>query len=205
MPAPVSPSAHGAERAASATRLWDEAARPSRQQDAGRPSGPARAGPNASAELVGVHDMLRQELAAIRDVIAQVRAGAVAADRARSHISQMTMRQNNWTMGAYCQSYCRIVSQHHSLEDVAVFPHLQARDPALGPVLDRLQYEHVVIHGVLDSIDQALVEYIARPGDTSALQEVVDQLSDALLSHLAYEERELIEPLSRHGFYDLRT
>jgi hemerythrin-like domain-containing protein len=163
------------------------------------------AGQAASSELVQVHDMLRQELAAIRDVIAQVRAGSLAAGRARSEISQMTMRQNNWTMGAYCQSYCRIVTQHHSLEDVAVFPHLRAKDPALGPVLDRLQDEHVVIHGLLDSIDQALVEYIVKPDDTSAVQEAVGQLSDALLSHLGYEERELVEPLARHGFYDLGT
>ena len=29
----------------------------------------------------------------------------------------------------------------------------------------------------------------------------IDLLTDALLSHFAYEERELIEPLARHGFY----
>jgi len=28
-----------------------------------------------------------------------------------------------------------------------------------------------------------------------------DLLSDALLSHLSYEERELVEPLARLGFY----
>jgi hypothetical protein len=28
----------------------------------------------------------------------------------------------------------------------------------------------------------------------------VDLLTDTLLSHLAYEERELIGPLARHGF-----
>ncbi len=30
---------------------------------------------------------------------------------------------------------------------------------------------------------------------------VLDRLTDTLLSHLAYEERELVEPLARHGFY----
>ncbi len=29
----------------------------------------------------------------------------------------------------------------------------------------------------------------------------VEALSSALLSHFAYEERELVGPLSRHGFY----
>ena len=31
------------------------------------------------------------------------------------------------------------------------------------------------------------------------VQEAVDLLSDALLSHLSYEERELVEPLARLG------
>ena len=33
------------------------------------------------------------------------------------------------------------------------------------------------------------------------LQDAVDLLTDTLLSHLAYEERELLHPLARHGFY----
>lgn len=181
-------------------RLWDETARPA------RPAPPpdaryAPAGRAASAELVAVHDMLRAELATVRDLIMQVQKGAIDAVRARSELNQMTMRQNNWTMGAYCQSYCRIVTQHHSLEDVVVFPYLRARDNGLGPVLDRLQEEHRVIHGVLDTVDRALVNYISQSGDTSELTDAADLLTDTLLSHLAYEERELIDPLARYGFY----
>jgi Luciferase-like monooxygenase/Hemerythrin HHE cation binding domain len=181
-------------------RLWDEAARPARPA----PPPGARytpAGRAASAELVAVHDMLRTELATVRDLIVAVQKGAIDAARARSELNQMTMRQNNWTMGAYCQSYCRIVAQHHSLEDVAVFPYLRARDDGLGPVLDRLQEEHRVIHGVLDTVDRALVNYIGQSGDSSELTDAADLLTDTLLSHLAYEERELIDPLARYGFY----
>ena len=29
----------------------------------------------------------------------------------------------------------------------------------------------------------------------------MDLLTDSLLSHFSYEERELVEPLARHGFY----
>jgi Luciferase-like monooxygenase/Hemerythrin HHE cation binding domain len=181
-------------------RLWDETARPARTAP---PTG-ARytpAGRAASAELVAVHDMLRGELATVRDLIAAVQKGAIDAARARSELNQMTMRQNNWTMGAYCQSYCRIVTQHHSLEDAAVFPYLRARDNGLGPVLDRLQEEHRVIHGVLGTVDRALVNYIGQSADTSELADAADLLTDTLLSHLAYEERELIDPLARYGFY----
>jgi hemerythrin-like domain-containing protein len=112
----------------------------------------------------------------------------------------MTMRQNNWTVGAYCQSYCRLVTAHHSGEDAALFPYLRSQESGLGPVLDRLQQEHRVIHDVLDSVDRALVDFIAH-GDITELAEAADVLTDTLLSHLAYEERELIDPLARYGFY----
>jgi hemerythrin-like domain-containing protein len=188
----------------SGQRLWDEGARPR------RPAPPpearyTRAGRAASAELVQVHDMLRGELTAIRDLIADVQKGAVNAAHARSQLNQMTMRQNNWTMGAYCQSYCRLVTAHHSGEDAALFPYLRAREAGLGPVLDRLQEEHVIIHDVLDSVDRALVDFIEQADDTAGdfteLQQAADLLTDALLSHLAYEERELTDPLARYGFY----
>jgi len=185
----------------SATRLWDESARPTRPVPAPPAGGYSRAGRSASADLVSIHDMLRQELTTIRDLIVEVQKGAIDASRARSELNQMTMRQNNWTMGTYCESYCRVVTAHHGLEDAAVFPHLRAKDSDLAPVLDRLQEEHRVIHGVLDSVDRALVSFIGRPDDFTDLQEAVDLLTDTLLSHLAYEERELIEPLARHSFY----
>jgi hemerythrin-like domain-containing protein len=115
----------------------------------------------------------------------------------------MSLRQNNWTLGAYCQSYCGFVNGHHSLEDASVFPHLRRADPAVAPVLDRLQHEHAAIHGLLDRVDGALVALV-REGDGVALDRVekaLDELADRLLSHLAYEERELRGPLARHGFY----
>ena len=43
----------------------------------------------------------------------------------RSAINRMTLRQNNWTLGAYCEQYCRMVTGHHTLEDVSMFPHLR--------------------------------------------------------------------------------
>ena len=50
-------------------------------------------------------------------------------------------------------------------------------------------------------MDQCLVDLVATPGDFTALQSATDLLTDTLLSHLAYEERELVEPLARYGFY----
>lgn len=38
-------------------------------------------------------------------------------------------------------------------------------------------------------------------GAIGRLQDVVYLLADSLLSHLAYEERELLHPLARYGFH----
>ena len=138
----------------------------------------------------------------MRDVVDQVVHGHLQVGAARSAVNAMTMRQNNWTLGAYCESYCRIVTGHHSLEDTGIFPHLRASDPDVRPVIDRLEEEHEVIHDVLDDVDRALVALVAEESDAlDRLRHVVDLLTDTLLSHLAYEERELLHPLATHGFY----
>ena len=187
-----------------AESLLDEESRPRRAA-----SGPdvaySDAGRAVGQHLVDVHDMLRGELEKVRDVVGQVRSGAVGVADARSAINAMTLRQNAWTLGTYCQSYCRVVTQHHGLEDASVFPHLGAAEPGLRPVLDRLAAEHHVIHEVLEGVDRALVELVGAPADGAPdygpLQDAVDAMTDTLLSHFAYEEEQLVEPLARHGFY----
>lgn len=179
---------------------WDESTRPA------APAPPAgavytRRGRAIGSHLIEVHDHLRAELDRVRDLIEQVRAGATDPAAARSAINEMTMRQNDWTLGAYCASYCRVVTGHHTLEDEGIFPHLRSSEPGLAPVIDRLADEHKVIHHVLNEVDRALVDLLRNPGDFAGLQHAVDVLTDTMLSHLAYEEAQLIEPLARHGFY----
>jgi len=162
---------------------------------------PSVRGRAVGRHLVEVHDHLRQELSQVRDLVRQVREGAVTAGRARAALSDMTMRQNNWTLGAYCAAYCGLVTQHHGLEDQAVFPHLRRSDPGLAPVLDRLEDEHAIIGEVIDGVDRALVRLVREPGGLGKLDEAVDVLMDTLQSHLAYEEEQIIAPLERFGFY----
>ncbi len=156
-----------------------------------------------AAHLVDVHDHLRSELTQIRDIVAQVRSGAMGIGSARSAINTMTLRQNNWTLGAYCAAYCRILTGHHTLEDRSIFPHLRHAEPGLAPVIDRLEREHEVIHDLLERLDEALVAMVTADGMPPALAELsgaLDLLTDALLSHLSYEERQLLAPLAAHGF-----
>jgi hypothetical protein len=184
----------------SGTRVWDEAARPTGPApDPGRTYTPHELA--AGQHLIDVHDHLRAELARVRDLVDQVAAGAMDAGAARSHIHTMTLRQNNWTVGTYCESYCRVVTMHHTLEDQAMFPRLRRGDPRLAPVVDRLGEEHHAIHDVLEQVDRALVAFVATPDGAGELRAAVDLLTDTLLSHLAYEERELVEPIARLGVF----
>jgi hypothetical protein len=183
-------------------RVWDEST---------RPAAPAYSDGRAYSEhdaavaqhLIDVHDHLRDELSRLRDLMEQVLTGSMDPGSARSYLNTMTMRQNNWTLGTYCESYCRVVATHHTLEDQGIFPHLRRADPGLVPVVDRLAEEHLAIHDVLEGVDRALVAFVAEAevDGRAGLRAAVDLLSDALLSHLSYEERELVEPLARYGMY----
>ena len=180
----------------SAEPPWDESLRP-----APLPVEPGRAytpsGETDAGHLVAIHDHLRAELAQLRDLVGQVVLGNRDVGEARSLISTMTMRQNSWTLGTFCETYCRVVSVHHTIEDQGMFPRMRAADPALSAVIDRLEAEHQVIADILDRVDRALVSMVADPGDLAGVRSAVDLLTDALLSHLAYEERVLVEPLAR--------
>jgi hemerythrin-like domain-containing protein len=182
-------------------RVWDIAT---------RPTGPARdpsrtytPGEQAAGQhLIDVHDALRAELAQLRDLVEQVAAGTTNPDAVRSFINRMTIRQNHWTLGTFCETYCRTVTTHHTLEDRSVFPHLRRQDEALGPVIDRLEEEHDQIADLLERVDRALVTLVAEQRDgIDRVGRAMDLLTDALLSHFSYEERELVEPLARYGFY----
>jgi hemerythrin-like domain-containing protein len=144
-----------------------------------------------------VHEHLRRELAQIREAAAEVAAGRMEPAQARSLIYEMTMRQNYWTLGAFCAQYCRVVSIHHTIEDQHMVPGLGAAEPSLGPVLERLHAEHEVIAAQLDRFDQALVGMMSDPEQVRDVRRVADDLGDMLLSHLAYEEDELLGPLGR--------
>ena len=193
----VEPTPDTGQRISSVT-IWDESARPAGppREVTARYSDEGRA---FARDLIRVHDHLRGELTQLRDMIGQVAAGRLDPGMARSAINALTVKQNEWTLGAYCQSYCRFVGMHHTLEDTAMFPDLRRADSALAPVVARLSEEHEAIAGILARIDSALVSMVRDPAAIAEVQAAVDLLTDALLSHLSYEERQLVEPLARLG------
>jgi len=151
--------------------------------------------------LIDVHDHYRAELEQVRDLLARVAKGITAAGQARGELNRLTIRANDWTLGGACQMQCVALTEHHGTEDAAIFPHLRQNQHNLRDVLDRLDTEHHAIHDVLEEIDAALIHLVQHPADLGPVTEAIDVLTDTLLSHFAYEERELTGPLARHGFF----
>jgi hypothetical protein len=154
-------------------------------------------GAEGQRTLLAIHNHLRQELARLRDVIDQVAGGLTSPAEARSYLARMTIRQNAWTLGAFCAAYCRVVSVHHAIEDEQLFPDLKAADQALAPILERLRHEHEGIAGHLEEVDAALVAMIEDDRRIDRTREAVDRLGDVLHAHLRFEEDQLLEPIGR--------
>lgn len=53
----------------------------------------------------------------------------------------------------------------------------------------------------LARVRETLRQVAADPTDLGPVTDAVDQLTETLLSHFAYEERELVAPLARYGFF----
>src|SRR5262245_45388134 len=103
-------------------------------------------------ELLWVHAMIRRDLQTVQQLAARVRAGA-RADEVRTAIRSLQTDGPLWKLRVHCLHYCRFVHAHHSLEDVHLFPIIRRSDPALGPVVDRLEADHLQISDFLDAIE----------------------------------------------------
>jgi hemerythrin-like domain-containing protein len=55
------------------------------------------------------------------------------------------------------------MSVHHQIEDEVLFPAVTEGDPALEPVVKKLEQEHEVIADLLCDLDEACVELLGNP------------------------------------------
>ncbi len=143
--------------------------------------------------------MYRDELARVQGMLDRVAAGQCEAADLRDMIADLAMRRTYASLGAFCERFCHALEMHHRIEDFHMFPALRAVDDDLGEVLDRLSEEHVTIAGLLTDLDDRVVAMVEDPVRLPSVHEGLDRLAGALLSHLAYEEEQLVDPLGRFG------
>ncbi|MEU9170905.1 nitroreductase/quinone reductase family protein [Streptomyces sp. NPDC048420] len=136
----------------------------------------ARPGPpNINASTPGeaikvIHDAFRRELALIRKEMA-TGASTLGAQ----------LRVN-------CLSFCQGLHNHHTGEDLAMFPLLADRHPEAAEAIDRLRAEHEHIAALVEKMREALADH----QDAASVRAEVDRLTTELEAHLTYEEEQLI-------------
>ena len=162
----------------------------------GRAARPTPAGRPWCAQLRWVHDMIRSDLAAIRQMAADAAAGRPAG-ALREAVRSLAMASPVWQLKVSCLQHCRFVHSHHTHESIALFPALRQANPALNPVVDKLEADHQHVSDLLDEVEEAARELGEAAGDEARqrLAAALDTLSADLLAHLDYEEQHIADTL----------
>ncbi|GAB2518879.1 hemerythrin domain-containing protein [Nocardiopsis aegyptia] len=132
-------------------------------------------------QLVRIHDILRGELASVREGL-----DAVRGTGAPRPLEEQLRKK--------CLSFCEFLHGHHTAEDERMFPGLAESHPHLAPVLERLSREHSVISRSLDRIQE-----LVASGEPAAVREDVERLAAEIEAHLDYEEAQIVEALNSYG------
>jgi iron-sulfur cluster repair protein YtfE (RIC family) len=141
-------------------------------------------------ELRWVHGMIRRDLEVVEQLAQSVLAG-LPAHAIQTEISDLQTNSPLWQLKVNCLRYCRFVHLHHNLEDTAFFPTLRAANPALAPVVDKLEADHRTVSELLDEIEEAAAALDQNDGDAARrrVADGLDALGVQLLTHLDYEEQ----------------
>jgi hypothetical protein len=148
------------------------------------------------AELKWVHGMIRQDLRTVRRLAAEVTAGLPGA-QAAAEVRSLQVAGPLWQLKVNCLRYCRFVHMHHHGESAFLFPRLRRSNPALGPVVDKLEADHARVSDLLDEVSAAATDFAERESEAgrARLSGALDDLSRDLLEHLDYEESSISDTL----------
>jgi hypothetical protein len=145
-------------------------------------------------ELRWIHDMLRRDLATVRRLADDIAAGLPAAE-ARDRVATLATNGPLWQLKINCLRYCGFVHGHHNLESRLLFPELRRANPALNPVVDKLEADHAAVSDLLDTVEAAARGLDGTCGARDRLVEALRRLATDLLDHLRYEEEHISDTL----------
>jgi len=140
-------------------------------------------------ELLWIHSMIRRDLVAVRQLATDV-ATSMPAHEISAEIKDLKRDSKLWQLKVGCLRYCRFVHSHHNLEDAAFFPSLRAVNPALNPVVDKLEDDHRKVSDLLDAVEEGadVITKIDSDAARRSIAETLTVLGQRLLEHLDYEE-----------------
>ncbi|MBQ1089205.1 nitroreductase/quinone reductase family protein [Streptomyces sp. B93] len=135
------------------------------------PDGPPNINAGSMGEAVKlVHDAFRRELALIRQEMSTASPDTLGAQ-----------------LRANCLTFCHGLHNHHTGEDLGLFPFLADRHPQAAPALARLREEHEKIAALVEDLRHAVTS-----ADPTTARTEITRLTTALEAHLTYEEEQLI-------------
>jgi hypothetical protein len=139
--------------------------------------------------LLAVHSLIRRDLGRVESLAAQALDGLPATDL-HDELDEIKRGGMLWQLQLNCLRYCSFVHLHHNAEDADFFSELRETNPAISPVIERLQAEHRRVSDDLDAVEAA-ANALERDDSRQTRQAVVDTLHavrENLLAHLEYEE-----------------
>lgn len=152
-------------------------------------------------ELLWVHSMIRRDLATVQKLAIDV-AESMPAHEIAAEIKHLKRDGKLWQLKMGCLRYCRFVHSHHNLEDAAFFPSLRAVNPALNPVVDKLEDDHRKVSELLDAVEEGadILTKIDSDAVRRSVGDTLTVLGERLLVHLEYEELKVGPTMRRmHG------
>jgi iron-sulfur cluster repair protein YtfE (RIC family) len=144
--------------------------------------------------LLAVHSKIRRDLERVERLAEHARDG-LSAEEIRRELHELKRDSMLWRLQVDCLRYCRFVHMHHNAEDREFFPELRETNPAINPVIDRLQGDHRRVSSDLDAVEAAANALVDDDGEQArkVLVDALQALGENLLEHLDYEELS-IEP-----------
>ena len=123
------------------------------------------------AELKWVHEMIRGDLRIVAQLAADARDGrrASRSQPASSHSRRPGRCGSSRSTACSTAGSC---IRHHHAESALLFPALRQANPALGPVVDKLEADHASIATLLDQVS-AIARELAGQEDAGTRQRLV--------------------------------
>jgi hemerythrin-like domain-containing protein len=129
-------------------------------------------------DMYMAHTMFRREFGLLPQLIRDVREGDVT----RAGI-----------VGAHAELLSLILHLHHEGEDMFLWPRLEARGGAEAEaIVPTMEAQHHTIEETITRIGKLLPPWAATARDGDELAAAFEALRDALLEHMALEEREIL-------------
>jgi deazaflavin-dependent oxidoreductase (nitroreductase family) len=135
-------------------------------------------------ELVGIHAVLRKELAALVDDL--LAGGTPGGKQSAASLGDQLRRR--------CLTFCDSVHEHHTKESGRGFALLEQRYPGLAPILKQLRAEHEVLAGIQAELRRTLATAGSAPAEVVRAE--LRRLASTLEEHFDREEEQLVTALN---------